>query len=356
MHPISMQELTKTDASSTVSNLHALQFNQPAISGRFVQSILRHVLNTNDRFNLLSSSQIAKEHYETGQGYVTAKQLATLQSNAIMLLNDEMLGYADCALPVGTWKVMSRACVSAVTLGELLERYCEFYGLFPWGMALHYEIKQDFVHLAFSPTRQQKFESFLYESCIHNTHRFFSWMIDTSIPVPMVNLTLKKPLGAQYYQQILPFSKWNFEQPQTEFLFPAKLLDAPCQQDEIALKKFWRQTSYHLLASRYNARSWSTKIRKVIHELQDPAPSFEQVAEILNIHPQTLRRRLLEEGTHYRGVKNQIRHEQALFYLNKPGLSIDDVAENAGFSDTRSFVRAFKNWTGMTPHSYRDQK
>jgi len=50
-----------------------------------------------------------------------------------------------------------------------------------------------------------------------------------------------------------------------------------------------------------------------------------------------------------------VRRELALQYLKDQLLSLDEVAEKLGFSETRSLHRSFKQWTGGTPGDYRDQ-
>ncbi len=37
---------------------------------------------------------------------------------------------------------------------------------------------------------------------------------------------------------------------------------------------------------------------------------------------------------------------QFTYYLN-PGLTLEDVAQQVGFSETSTFHRAFKKWTGL---------
>jgi len=36
-------------------------------------------------------------------------------------------------------------------------------------------------------------------------------------------------------------------------------------------------------------------------------------------------------------------------------LSVDQVADLVGFTESRSFTRAFKHWTGLTPSEYCKQ-
>jgi AraC-like DNA-binding protein len=82
-------------------------------------------------------------------------------------------------------------------------------------------------------------------------------------------------------------------------------------------------------------------------------PELVSVAADLDVHPQTLRRRLTAEGTTFKEIKNQLRRDTALHYLGKQGLSIEEIAHRSGFSESSAFIRAFKSWTGVTPYSYR---
>jgi AraC-like DNA-binding protein len=64
-------------------------------------------------------------------------------------------------------------------------------------------------------------------------------------------------------------------------------------------------------------------------------------------------RRLDEEGTSFQKLKDLIRRDKAIFYLQQETYSIGTVAEKIGFSDPAVFTRAFKKWTGISPKAYR---
>ncbi|MFZ5706653.1 MAG: helix-turn-helix transcriptional regulator [Pseudomonadota bacterium] len=85
------------------------------------------------------------------------------------------------------------------------------------------------------------------------------------------------------------------------------------------------------------------------------AGRFEQseVASAMGMSVATLRRRLGESGTAFRMVRATFLNQLARAALAE-GSSIADVAENLGFSDGRSFARAFRQWNGMAPGDYRD--
>jgi AraC-like DNA-binding protein len=82
-------------------------------------------------------------------------------------------------------------------------------------------------------------------------------------------------------------------------------------------------------------------------------PELTDVAAQLELHPQTLRRRLAAEGSTFKQLKSDIRRDTALHFLGKRSLSVEEVAHRAGFSEASAFIRAFKGWTGLTPYAYR---
>lgn len=76
------------------------------------------------------------------------------------------------------------------------------------------------------------------------------------------------------------------------------------------------------------------------------------VARRLGLSVATLRRRLgAERSTSFRALSENARERAARSLLDQHRHP-NDVAEELGFSDQRSFARAFKRWTGMTPAAY----
>lgn len=48
-----------------------------------------------------------------------------------------------------------------------------------------------------------------------------------------------------------------------------------------------------------------------------------------------------------------LRRDAAVEYLGRHDLSLMDIAERLGFSESSTFHRAFKKWTGVSPGEYR---
>ncbi|SED11883.1 AraC family transcriptional regulator [Paenibacillus sp. GP183] len=79
------------------------------------------------------------------------------------------------------------------------------------------------------------------------------------------------------------------------------------------------------------------------------------VASELGMSDRTLQRRLTNEGTTFKQLLSQARHEQAREYLADPKLDIKEVAFLIGYEDQNSFYRAFRLWEGNTPSDWRSE-
>lgn len=75
----------------------------------------------------------------------------------------------------------------------------------------------------------------------------------------------------------------------------------------------------------------------------------------IGIGEQSLRRKLKQESTSYRAIKENIRRDIAIEKLIRGNLPISEIAEMLGYSETRAFTRAFHNWTGVSPIQYRER-
>ena len=80
---------------------------------------------------------------------------------------------------------------------------------------------------------------------------------------------------------------------------------------------------------------------------------LDDAAEVLNLSPRTVRRKLGEENTSFREIVDELRMEMAVRYLRETRLSVEDIAELLGFSDAANFRHAFRRWTKVQPSAYR---
>ncbi|MCP1625357.1 AraC family transcriptional regulator [Pseudomonas nitroreducens] len=81
--------------------------------------------------------------------------------------------------------------------------------------------------------------------------------------------------------------------------------------------------------------------------------SLEQVAQLLDLHPRTLQRRLASDGIDFEEHVDQIRRRRAEQLLGQSDLAIAQIAQELGYRRTTSFCRAHHRWFGMAPIEHR---
>jgi AraC-like DNA-binding protein len=80
------------------------------------------------------------------------------------------------------------------------------------------------------------------------------------------------------------------------------------------------------------------------------------VAKSLGHSERTLARRLVDEGTTYEEVLDQLRESLALQYIKEGGVSLKQIAWLLGYEGPTSFNQAFKRWTGRAPSAARSER
>lgn len=80
------------------------------------------------------------------------------------------------------------------------------------------------------------------------------------------------------------------------------------------------------------------------------------VAASLGLHPRTLQRRLLAEGTTFQAVKDEVRRETLFYYLARTTVDLATVSAKLGFSEQAVMSRRCRTWFGTTPSGVRRRK
>jgi AraC-like DNA-binding protein len=93
--------------------------------------------------------------------------------------------------------------------------------------------------------------------------------------------------------------------------------------------------------------------RAIIDDLPSGTPSEENIAKRVFVSSRTLQRRLSDENTNFRTLVLEVRRELAQKYLADKTMPLAEISYMLGFSDTSSFSRAFKKWTGDPPAVFR---
>ena len=326
-----------------------------SISVYFARDVLKHAVSQGlDVVGLLRQNRISPRLLQEDNARISIERFANLQVSTMLAMRDESLGYASQRMPIGSWSMMCHAVIGSDTLGQALHRYCRFFQLFEFGVRPHLEFSEGSVHIVAKPF-DAAIPAPLYsaDTVLFNSHRFSNWLVQESLPLQAVHMIGPLRGPASDYRHMFFAAPTLFDQADSRLTFSQALLNKRVTQNEQSLRHFLRHPVLIMLTQGYSQSSWTMQVKNIIRHNLEIMPELNEVATQLAIHPQTLRRRLSSEGTNFKEIKNQLRRDTALHFLGKQGLSIEEIAYRAGFSEASAFIRAFKGWTGLTPYTYR---
>jgi AraC-like DNA-binding protein len=146
-----------------------------------------------------------------------------------------------------------------------------------------------------------------------------------------------------------------FNAPEHVIVFNASHLDTPLPlANSLALKDLEKDCR-QILPLLQEQATLTARIHQELSSHGVGFPSLDQLADRINLSPRTLRRRLVEERTSYKGILSEIRKAKALELLSNTRMTMENVSLKLGFTDVSGFYKAFKSWTGKTPNRYREE-
>jgi AraC-like DNA-binding protein len=315
----------------------------PSISVQFVRAVLKHTVDHGlDPVGLLLRNRISPRLLLEDDARISVERFADLQVSTMLAMKDEFLGYASRRMPIGSWSMMCHAVIGSATLGQALSRYCRFYQLFDFGLQPLMKTEASTSRLELVEADPvEKYGPYLSELNLCNSQRFCNWLAQEQLPLHGVDLKYEPAGRREEYSQVFMGTPVHFEQPSSALVFASSLLERPLKQDEASLRHYLRHPVLLMLTRQFANSSWTARVQDILRHNMDSLPEFKEVAALLEVHPHTLRRRLTSEGTSYKDIKNRLRRDTALHFLGKQGLSIEEIAYRAGFSESSAFIRAF---------------
>jgi AraC-like DNA-binding protein len=299
---------------------------------------------------------------------VPAQAYSRLYRAVMTALQDATFGLRrEVGMNPGAFRMMCYCLLSCADLGRAIRRMVEFHRVFFGGQltmvlltdgggAARFEMHiAPEARLTASAEPGAMMSAVEAAFCLSMWHRFFGWLIGHPLPLERVELTGRKPRNLDRYRKLFNCTL-AFDAAVPAFRFPAEYLGYRLVHNEDSLREFLRTAPYPLLVMPADAGRLSLvdQVRALIgHDFSRGFPSFERITELLHMSAPTLRRRLKREGTTFQELKDNCRRDASIAYLDRPELSINDVAILMGFTDPSAFYRSFKKWTGRTPGEYR---
>ncbi len=138
--------------------------------------------------------------------------------------------------------------------------------------------------------------------------------------------------------------------------FARVILDVPNAHCDPAVSVLLERRADRLLADQDSDAHLVERVRDLLRLGADlSSVTCDRIADRLGTSTRALQRRLRTRGTSLSLLADEVRRSLACDALADGNVPIKEVADRLGFSEPSAFHRAFKRWTGLTPHSFRAQ-
>jgi AraC-like DNA-binding protein len=304
----------------------------------------------------LSKAQIEPKFLKKNNTRVTAMQMELMSGIAMQELADEGLGWFSRRLPWGSYGMLVRASLTSPTLGVALVRWCRHHGLLTDDIRLSLTERSGIATLQLDEVRDLGvFQEFCVVSVLRNALGVACWLTDSRIPLTATHLRFEPPTHADSYRVL--FDGPTHFNAQTHCLqFDAGYLALPVRRDEAALQQMLQRALLLTVRPYRRDRLLVEKVRQTLAQHPEHSRNADDLAAWLNMSARTLHRQLKEEGASLQELKDAVRRDVAMAQLQRTSRPLKQVAEAAGFQNEKSFIRAFKTWTGTSPEAFRQQQ
>ena len=166
----------------------------------------------------------------------------------------------------------------------------------------------------------------------------------------------KRPPHADMVEKAFDFPVL-FDQPIDRLEFNASVVDQPLPAPNPRLVERLSQRLDKVLLAIDHPNSVRLAVYQILERtLANGSPNISYVSEQLNLSERTLRRRLAEEQQNFRSILSQVRRDVCEIYMTEPNRTMVEISQLLGYSEHSAFIRAFREWFGMTPTQYRSSQ
>ena len=304
---------------------------------------------------VLARAQITPDDLHDTQARITAAQMELLCEGAMRELDDEALGWFSRPLPWGSYGMLARASLSAPTLGLALARWCRHHGLLTRDIRLQLSQEGDQAVLSIAEARALgALREFCLVSVLRNALGLASWLVDSRLPVLGACFPFSAPAHAAAYRVLFPGTT-RFDAPQAAVRFDARYLQLPLVRDEAAMNRMLQHALPLTVRPYRRDRLLVERVRQQLALAPEAAHTASGVAQALHLSTRTLHRQLQAEGASLQQLKDEVRRARATELLQRSERPIKQVAQAVGFASEKSFIRAFRGWTGQSPGAFRQR-
>lgn len=308
-----------------------------------------------DPAQALDRAHIPPDELTRPNARVTAAQFEIFAETAMRELDDEALGWFSRRLPWGAYGMLCRASLTRGSLELALKRWRRHHRILTEDVLFSLEVEGGLATWSIEERHDLgPYREFCLVTLMRYVLGFACWAIDSRIVLARAEFPFSQPAHVSVYPTI--FCKTlAFDAPRARIVFDARYLALPLKRDEGDLDHMLQRALPLTVLPYRRDRLLVERVQKLLRDARRPFATADDIAAALALSTRTMHRQLAREGASLRNLKEEARVEIARRALARGRAPIKRVAQAAGFRNEKSFSRAFRQWTGMTPSAFRAQ-
>jgi len=333
-----------------------------AFNGRFLLNMIHFASRQGaDLQELLALSEHSAEVLSQESCKVTDRVYNQVIEQAVSLTGDPFFGlHAGESLNLTAAGLISQISQTSETVKQALEYCCHFANLGCSVLPMSLKEGNDTYKIHLSPNKawvDQSYTAFRHTAdgvLAFSLRVFHSLTQEHHFPLA-VYLPWPRPAQTEEYERIFRCALY-FDSEEIAMVMEKAQVEAPVISANFDLLRILVAHAEKKSAQIQQKHGFVARIKESLLNIgQKRLPTIDEMAAHLHTSPRTLQRRLQVQGYTYKQLTDELRKEMALSYLERPHLSIGEVAYLLDYADASTFIRSFKRWTGVTPKTYRER-
>jgi AraC-like DNA-binding protein len=307
-----------------------------------------------DVARLLLDAQVARKMVDRPGQQIGFDRVLTLWALARERTGDEGLALTAARLiPFGAYRTLDYLAVTSATAREGLKTAARYFRLVTGAHELVLRPRKDCVAVELRDSMRLDGVPGFYEQYILAT-LFLRFRFTTGVNwTPReVHLTSERPREAAIYETLFR-APVRFNQSANRLVVDRSTIDATQPYADAVLSEILNCHAQRMLKELPPDLGFLDEVRQVVRlEIERGRVGLTGAARQMALSPRALQRGLHSHGTSFRAVLDQVRHQKAISLLEAHMVDANELTFLLRFSEPRAFYRAFRRWTGKTPHEY----
>lgn len=278
---------------------------------------------------------------------VSPSQLARLIHNVAKLEQFPELSFLfGQQLIPGAFSDSSHLIVHARTVRELVGNFVAYSEVYFPLVKLHERRDDTGIYLfeedpfgeasSFSSGARIVYRRWLIEYVFTSIISATNWRANEKLPWS-IKVDWNKPSWQEQYD--VYWGKVDFRHSMASLHLPNECLEITISEQSSTLYKVAQQTTS------LQPCGLLSYIREHFRQNQQQVPSLNDLSEMMNISPATLKRRLKNHNSTYRLLLNEINRQNALYLQDIHQLDDVQIARKMNFFDVSNYRRAVRRWS-----------